>query len=272
MIHHLELGLDLGAGLGLRGPVGNHAPEEGRIAGALYGGDVEVRKLKRGRSHGHDERLTAEAGFLGSDGQKLLVEIRRHDVAAGGSGGFAQGSLGLLAPLVELACINLLQPVHGGAAGRGGGLPRIADGCLQEPVAEIALGVAFAAGAEEGGYGVLATQGLGSCNLLDGLGDLVVERLGKRLQRQGQLLFDELANRVALHGLGDALVDEGFGLLLVGNVNALADGFAEVGLFELNEHRKISRRCSEGVRVHASSVHLQAPQGGGLVSVSPGGP
>jgi len=47
--------------------------------------------------------------------------------------------------------------------------------------------------------------------------------------------FDQAAQVVALDGLGDALVNQGFGVGLF-DIGAFAGGFAEVGVFELDEH------------------------------------
>src|SRR5581483_5489930 len=90
---------------------------------------------------------------------ELLVELRRHGVAAGNAAGLAQRRLG--APLVEVGAIMLLEI----------GAIITSDG--QGPVAKRFARVALAAGAEQCGNGVTTrlalSVGEGLQRLLNGL-------------------------------------------------------------------------------------------------------
>ena len=76
---------------------------------------------------------------------------------------------------------------------------------------------------------------LGRGELLERVGDGVVEALGERLEHAADLLLHELAERIALDGLGDAALDEIVGIA-GRDVDAFADGFAAGRLLELDEH------------------------------------
>src|SRR5262249_20658897 len=136
-------------------------------------------------------------------------------------------------PFALRGVIDLLELLRGGAFGR----------------------VACAAVAEERWDGASTAFGLGVGHLLDGFGDLVVQAFAEQVQGRRELPFDELADRVALDGLGDALVDERFGVRLV-HIDALAGGLAEIGFLELDEHQWVS-----WVSVGVLTARLQASQG-----------
>ncbi len=108
----------------------------------------------------------------------------------------------------------------------------------QQELAEGPLYVAVAAGAENGRHAVLARQRLRLGELLQGLGDGVVDTLGEVLKGAGDFLLDELAQVVLRQLVGDAGLNERLAVVVI-HVDALAGLLAEIGFLELEEHRRV---------------------------------
>src|SRR5262249_32034559 len=134
-------------------------------------------------------------------------------------------------------------------------------------IAEAALGVAVAVGTEDDRHGVPARLALGVCVLLERAVHDAIERLGELAEGALQRLGHGGRYGVADHGDGDLLVDQRAGVGLC-HVDALADLAIQERFEQLNKHGSQSRRATDGVKAHGSSVRLQASAADGLASAS----
>ncbi len=168
----------------------------------------------------------ADQGLLGDDGEELVVEVGRDDVAARGAAGLAERRLGAHALVVHpVGLVNLFE------------LRVVLGGDAEAEVAEVAVGVALAALAEDRGHGVAVGLALGVGEALEGLVDDAVEGLGELGEGAFQGLADGGGDEVVVDRPGVALADEVLGVL-VGDVDALADGLAQVLPGHFHEHER----------------------------------